>query len=72
MKPGSGGGRLVREKDGKYAYVSGSKGYRWLEAETVKELKLEDAIDLTYFERLKQDAINAISVFGDYGTFVSN
>lgn len=71
MKSGAGGGRLVREKDGKYAYVAGSKGYRWLEAETVKELKLEDSIDLTYFERLKEDAVKAINLYGDFNTFVA-
>lgn len=72
MMPGSGGGRLVRENNGRYAYVSGSKGYRWLEAETVKELKLEDYIDISYFEKLKEDAKKAVAKFGDYDAFVLN
>lgn len=35
VKPGKGGGVLVREKDGKYYAASGTTGYRWLEAETL-------------------------------------
>ena len=69
IKEGHGGGRLVRENNGKYAYAAGSKDYRWLEAETVKELHLEDSIDMQYFEDLKNDAIRTISEFGDFGTF---
>jgi hypothetical protein len=30
IKPGCGGGLLMREKDGKYYAATGSKGYRWL------------------------------------------
>ena len=67
--PGYGGGRLVRENNGKYAYAAGSKGYRWLEAELVKEYKLEDKIDISYFEKLKEDAKKAISEFGDFEAF---
>ena len=55
MKPGSGGGRLVRENNGKYAYAAGAKDYRWLEAETVKQYGLEDQIDLGYFEKLASE-----------------
>lgn len=70
MKPGSGGGRLVRENNGKYAYAAGSKGYRWLEAEKVKEYGVEDQIDISYFEAQKEDAIKAISEFGDFNRFI--
>lgn len=69
IKEGHGGGRLVRENNGKYAYAAGSKDYRWLEAETVKELHLEDSIDMQYFENLKNDAIRTISEFGDFSAF---
>ena len=69
VKPGAGGGRLVRENNGKYAYAAGSKGYRWLEAEMVKQYGLEDQIDLSYFEKQKEDAIQTISEFGDFQTF---
>lgn len=70
IKPGAGGGRLVRENNGKFAYAAGSKDYRWLEAETVREYHLEDQIDMRYFEDLKNDAIAAIAQFGDFEEFV--
>ena len=70
IKPGCGGGRLVRENNGKYGYAAGSKDYRWLEAETVKEYHMEDKIDYGYFESLKHDAIATISKFGDFEAFV--
>jgi hypothetical protein len=69
IKPGCGGGRLVRENNGKYAYAAGSKDYRWLEAETVRDLGLEDRIDISYFEQLKNDAIATISEYGDFEAF---
>lgn len=69
MKPGAGGGRLVRENNGKYAYAAGSKDYRWLEADMVKELHLEDQIDMSYFDGLANDAIDTISQFGDFYAF---
>ena len=71
MKPGSGGGRLVRENNGKYAYAAGAKDYRWLEAETVKQYGLEDQIDLSYFEKLAADARENIERFGSFAEFVS-
>lgn len=69
IKPGCNGGRLVRENNGNYAYAAGSKDYRWLEAETVRQYHLEDNIDISYFENLKLDAIATISKFGDYNAF---
>ena len=71
MKEGAGGGRLVRENNGKFAYAAGAKGWRWLEAETVKELGLEDQIERKYFDQLANDAKDAISKFGDYNAFVN-
>lgn len=68
---GAGGGRLVRENNGKYAYAAGAKGWRWLEAEMVKELGLEDRINRKYFDLLADDAKDAINNFGDYNVFVS-
>lgn len=77
IKQGRGGGELLREskdKDGnvKYDSVTGAKGYRWLEAEVVKELGLEKDIDLTYYNKLVDDAVNAISEYGDFEHFVSD
>lgn len=71
IREGYGGGRLVRENNGKYAYAAGAKGWRWLEAEMVKELGLEDKIDTKYFELMANDARDAIKKFGDYNVFVS-
>lgn len=77
MKPGSGGGWLVREatdpKTGEKKYVSatGAKGYRWKESETVRELGQEELIDRSYYDKLVNDAIDTISKYGDYELFVS-
>ena len=72
IKVGYGGGLLVREKDGKYYSVGGSKGYRWLESEVVKTLHKEDQIDLRYFDGLLNEAVADISKYGDFEWFVSD
>jgi hypothetical protein len=61
----------MREKDGKYYAATGSKGYRWLEAEVVKELGLSDQIDTSYHDTLASEAVEHISRFGDFEWFVS-
>ena len=63
--PGRGGGVLLREKDGKYYAVGGTKGYRWLEAEMVKALHKEDDIDHSYYTALCDSAIDNMSKYGD-------
>ena len=70
--PGGGGGVLYREKDGKYYSLSGTKGYRWLEAETVKANHLEHLIDKSYYQKLVDDAIETLAAYGDYNWFVSD
>lgn len=77
IKPGCGGGVLVREQlkpDGSIGMdaVTGTKGYRWLEAEKVYEEHLEDNIDLSYYNTLVDNAIDSINQYGDYEWFVSN
>jgi len=77
IKQGCGGGLLLREslkKDGVTGFdsVVGTKGYRWLESETVKEKHLEDSIDYDYYNNLVLAAIETISKFGDYEWFVSD
>lgn len=72
IKPGKGGGILLREKDGKYYAAGGSKGYRWLEAEMVKKLNKQDDIDLSYYRSLVDDAIASISKYGDFEWFISD
>lgn len=72
IKPGRGGGLLMREKDGKYYAATGSKGYRWLESEMVRELKKIDDIDRGYYDKLCDDAIDNIAQYADFEWFVSN
>ena len=72
IKSGCGGGVLLREKDGKYYAVGGTKGYRWLESEMVKTLGKEDDIDRTYYDALVTAAANDISKYGDFEWFVSD
>ena len=77
IEPGYGGGELLREakdKDGniKYAAATGTKGYRWLESETVKVLGKEDDIDLSYYNKMVDAAVEAISKYGDFEMFVSD
>ena len=61
---------MYREKDGKYYSVTGTKGYRWLEAEVAKTLGKEGDIDPKYHDDLANEAIEAINQYGDYDRFV--
>ena len=83
IKDGFGGGELLREKDGKYYSVTGTKKpdgkskYRWKEAEIVEEKGLDNEIDISYYDRLCEEAVQAVNKAGekkgiDYQTFVSN
>lgn len=70
IKPGCGGGLLVREKDGKYYAATGSKGYRWIESEVIRNTN-EDYIDRGYYNELVDSAIETISQYGDFEMFVT-
>ena len=70
IKPGHGGGVMFRENDGKYYSVTGTKGYRWLEAEMVRELHKEDDVDISYHEGLVSEAIKSINKFGSFERFI--
>lgn len=72
IKPGCGGGLLFREKDGKYYAATGSKGYRWLEAEMVWELNKLDDIDERHFITMVDAAKDTIQKYGDFEWFVSD
>lgn len=75
---GVGGGILLREKSEKqqvegkdpYASVGGTKGYRWLEAEVVKEKGLTSQVDYRYFRSVADDAIAEINKYGDFDDFI--
>jgi hypothetical protein len=73
IKPGYGGGLLMRiESDGRFSAASGTKGYRFLEAEAVRGTDLEQYVDESYFEALVDKAVDAISKYGDYYGFVED
>ena len=78
IKPGFGGGILLREgtdKDGniKYSAATGSKGYRWLESEMTYAIdKFRNNIDTSYYNKLVDDAIDHIKEFGDFEWFISD
>lgn len=78
IKPGCGGGILLRETENKktgekgYAAAGGSKGYRWMESEMVKSNKKENDIDYRYYETMANDAVAAIFDYGDFEWFVSD
>lgn len=68
---GAGGGLLMREKEGEYHAASGTKGYRWLEADMVQSLGLESQVDRSYYDNLVDKAVDAISKHGDFEWFIS-
>ena len=70
IKPGCGGGLLVREKDGKYYSATGSKGYRRLESEMGQNN--QDIMDISYYKELVDAAVETISEYGDFEMFVSD
>jgi hypothetical protein len=72
IQPGRHGGTMYREKDGKYFAVGGTKGYRWLEAETVLQLGRQGDLDPRYHDALASEAIATINQFGDFETFVAD
>ncbi len=77
IKPGCDGGELLREakdKEGniKYDSATGASGYRWLEAEMVKELGKDNDIDRSYYNQMVNDAIDAIREYGDFEWFISD
>lgn len=71
IKAGCGGGQLVRNKGDKFYAATGSKGYRWLESEVVKELGKEQDVDLGYYNGLVDDAVHDIGQYGDFEWFSS-
>lgn len=65
-----GGGTLYRVKDDRYYAVSGTKGHRWIEAEIAQSMP-NLKIDMSYFEKLKADAIKTIEQFGSFEELIS-
>jgi energy-coupling factor transporter ATP-binding protein EcfA2 len=69
ISPGKGGGILLRQKEDKYYAATGTKGYRWLQAEVVRELGKEKDIDLEYYRELVDKASDHISEYVDINEF---
>jgi len=65
----NGGGSLLREKDGKFYSATGAKGYHWLESEVVTELGKEGDIDMRYFKKLADAAVDQLAKYGDVEWF---
>lgn len=83
MKDGCGAAWLLREgkdKEGnrKFDAVTGTKKpdgkslYKWMEAEMVLKLGLQDQIDRSYYNHLVDKAVDEISKHGDFEQFVSD
>jgi hypothetical protein len=69
----NGGGILWRVKDEKNHRVTGTTGYLWIEREVAayRESLGELHTDMSYFDKLKNDAIAAIEKFVPYEELVS-
>lgn len=69
VKEGCGGAILLREKDGKYYAATGSKGYRWMESDMVKDK--QDIIDISFYGKQVDEAIAAIEEYGNVNEFIN-
>lgn len=72
VKTGKGGGVLVREQEGKYYAATGTTGYRWLESDVMFNGGNDEFIDRSFYDKLVDDAVEAISKYGDFEWFVSD
>jgi len=84
MRAGTGGGVMLREKEVKtknpdtgeeevemkYYAVTGTKGWRWMEAEMVETLDKLESVEREYYEEFVSDAIETIGKFGDWEEFI--
>lgn len=77
---GIGGGSLVRENgvdengNPKFANVTGTSGFKWLESEMMRELYSDPIkyVDRDYYTKLVDAAVETISKYGDFEWFVSD
>lgn len=72
IKPGCGGGLLLRQTDKGYSSATGAKDWRWLEAEQVRLSGKEADIDRAYYDRQCDSAVEDISKYGDFEWFISD
>lgn len=73
VKPGHSGGELLRIKDGKAFAATGTKGFRWLERETINnQSDYRNIVDEVYYTNQVNEAVVDISKFGDFEWFTSD
>lgn len=70
VKPGKGGGLLMRKQGEKYYAAANSTGYRWLESEMMKAN--EESIDTQFYHNMANNMLDAISQYGDAEWFISD
>lgn len=63
VKPGRKGGKLVRVQDDKDYAVANTSGWLWRESHLVEYI---DDVDFSYYDLLKEKALNAINAVGSY------
>lgn len=68
VREGCGGASLYRFNEDRLYSVTGTKNYLWMEAEMVEQLgeQAADIIDMSYFERLANEAVKTIEKFGSF------
>jgi len=67
----SDGGVIYRVNEDKFYLVTGTKGHLWMEAHIAQDLGDRLKIDMSYFEKLKTDAIATIEKFGSFEEFIN-
>ena len=65
------GGTLLRVSEDKHYAVTGTKGYFWLESKIAEQMMPDLEIDMSYFERLVEEARNDIDYYGSFVHFVN-
>lgn len=72
VKPGKGGGLLMRKQGEKYYAAANSTGYRWVESEVVASESNRDNIDLSFYRNLVDKMVDEMNKLGDFEWFVSD
>lgn len=60
-----GGARLLRKAVDKYDSASGAKGYYWLESTMVEENNKQQDVDMSYYTKMVDAAIDNLKQYGD-------
>ena len=64
------GKELICINGDKTSAVTGTKGYLWRESEEVKNLKMEDCIDMSYFDHILDEARDSLVAYGPVEDFL--